>query len=397
MTPNRRLKQARELRGWSQAKVAEHIGTDATTVSRWERGLFSPTPYFREKLCTLFSKNAAELGLLETRDQPQASNESGPSLQSPAPVSSLQASKEWRREDLDAGNIIPPIPPSWPKRADTFTYILQSATHDQQAHLLWEDAYVRALHGQGTEARQLGEASLSAFESVGHLNAMAIREWLNQRGLVPPSPPPASAPPTPLPVRPEQDKRAAKQILRAGGAGIALNLIIVAALLLSGFSFSQLYPTALTSPVAAHASSSEKIEAPAKPSPGLTGNATATPVISVALTPVISSTRIPMVSSDLTVKIVPSYLTPRDCYLEPLGYRCELKLWLATTGQGPFTWHASNTNLLVTFNPANGTSTSGQPSQVIVYIQSSSGEKGQMVFTFTSSTGTSSAIVTWQG
>ena len=53
MTPNRRLKQERELRGWSQAKVAEQIGTDATTVSRWERGLFSPTPYFRERLCTL--------------------------------------------------------------------------------------------------------------------------------------------------------------------------------------------------------------------------------------------------------------------------------------------------------------------------------------------------------
>lgn len=65
-TPNRRLRQARELRGWSQAKVAEQIGTDATTVSRWERGLFSPTPYFREKLCQLFGKNAEELGLLDS-------------------------------------------------------------------------------------------------------------------------------------------------------------------------------------------------------------------------------------------------------------------------------------------------------------------------------------------
>src|SRR5579883_2943169 len=70
MTPNRRLKQERELRGWSQAKVAEQIGTDATTVSRWERGLFSPTPYFRERLCTLFNKNAAELGLLDIEYEP---------------------------------------------------------------------------------------------------------------------------------------------------------------------------------------------------------------------------------------------------------------------------------------------------------------------------------------
>src|SRR5712664_2579036 len=75
MTPNRRLKQARELRGWSQAKVAEQIGTDATTVSRWERGMFFPTPYFRERLCALFEKNAEELGLLEAVvDQPLVSD-----------------------------------------------------------------------------------------------------------------------------------------------------------------------------------------------------------------------------------------------------------------------------------------------------------------------------------
>jgi transcriptional regulator with XRE-family HTH domain len=71
MAQNYRLKQARELRGWSQAKVAELIGTDATTVSRWERGIFSPTPYFREKLCVLFEKNAEELGLLETSQPSQ--------------------------------------------------------------------------------------------------------------------------------------------------------------------------------------------------------------------------------------------------------------------------------------------------------------------------------------
>src|SRR5258708_2266274 len=126
MASNRRLKQVRELRGWSQAKVAEQIGTDATTVSRWERGLFSPTPYFRERLCTLFDKNAEELGLLESASQPWRGDRSDLSLQPPIALPSLHANEGWQKEDLHTETIIPPMPPSWPKRTDTFTYILHS-------------------------------------------------------------------------------------------------------------------------------------------------------------------------------------------------------------------------------------------------------------------------------
>ena len=60
-----RLKYERELRGWSQAKVAEKVGTTPSTVSVWERGRASPSAHFREQLCLLFGKNAYELGLLE--------------------------------------------------------------------------------------------------------------------------------------------------------------------------------------------------------------------------------------------------------------------------------------------------------------------------------------------
>ncbi len=68
---NIRLKRERELRGWSQTKVALELGIDATTVGRWERGLSLPYPHFREKLCTLFGKSVRELGLLgeETEEQ----------------------------------------------------------------------------------------------------------------------------------------------------------------------------------------------------------------------------------------------------------------------------------------------------------------------------------------
>ena len=64
---NQLLKNEREQRGWSQARVAEQIGTDAGTISRWERGITSPTPYFRERLCLLYGKTTQELGLLDEK------------------------------------------------------------------------------------------------------------------------------------------------------------------------------------------------------------------------------------------------------------------------------------------------------------------------------------------
>src|SRR5436309_393049 len=58
------LKQQRRLRGWSQAYVAEMVGSDPKTVSRWEQGKNTPGPYFARQLVDLFGKNAEELGLL---------------------------------------------------------------------------------------------------------------------------------------------------------------------------------------------------------------------------------------------------------------------------------------------------------------------------------------------
>ena len=66
--PNLLLKRERELRGWSQADLAEKVGTTQKIVSRWERGESKPLPYYRQKLVKVFGKDAAELGLIE---QPQ--------------------------------------------------------------------------------------------------------------------------------------------------------------------------------------------------------------------------------------------------------------------------------------------------------------------------------------
>src|SRR6266571_4822027 len=61
--PRQRLSAERLRRRWSQLEVADQLGTTPGNVSRWERGITSPGPYFRTKLCELFGMSAHELGL----------------------------------------------------------------------------------------------------------------------------------------------------------------------------------------------------------------------------------------------------------------------------------------------------------------------------------------------
>ncbi|MBV9711626.1 MAG: helix-turn-helix domain-containing protein, partial [Ktedonobacteraceae bacterium] len=58
-----RLVDARISQHWSQQEVADRIGTTHVNVSRWERGITRPSPYFRRKLSKLFSKDEEELDL----------------------------------------------------------------------------------------------------------------------------------------------------------------------------------------------------------------------------------------------------------------------------------------------------------------------------------------------
>ncbi len=60
-----KLRRERKLHGWSQADVAEKIGSDTKTIRRWESGQTFPSPYFRQKLMVLFEKSADELGLID--------------------------------------------------------------------------------------------------------------------------------------------------------------------------------------------------------------------------------------------------------------------------------------------------------------------------------------------
>lgn len=60
-----RLRYERQRRGWSQAYIAERLGSDTKSVGRWERGEVFPSPYHRYRLLELFESNAQEMGLIE--------------------------------------------------------------------------------------------------------------------------------------------------------------------------------------------------------------------------------------------------------------------------------------------------------------------------------------------
>jgi tetratricopeptide (TPR) repeat protein/transcriptional regulator with XRE-family HTH domain len=88
--PNLRLKEVRELRGWSQKYVADQIGADNYYLSRWEHGTASPSPYYRRKLCLLFGMDAKELGLLREEITEDAALPIQQSGSSPASSESLR-------------------------------------------------------------------------------------------------------------------------------------------------------------------------------------------------------------------------------------------------------------------------------------------------------------------
>lgn len=83
--PNTRLRRAREERGWSQKELVEYLfaaceneptvpAISEDTISRWERGIHTPSFFWRRKLSACFDKSPEELGLLKINNEQSADN-----------------------------------------------------------------------------------------------------------------------------------------------------------------------------------------------------------------------------------------------------------------------------------------------------------------------------------
>lgn len=95
------LRQQRELRGWSQSDVAWRLnelsdpeeeqargsgsrqgGATIDMIRTWERGIHTPSPFYRRRLCLLFNCSAVELGFIKAPPYALSpSNQLEPTLQ----------------------------------------------------------------------------------------------------------------------------------------------------------------------------------------------------------------------------------------------------------------------------------------------------------------------------
>lgn len=81
---NQALKRAREHKGWTQAELAEKIGSTPLTVYRWERRRSIPSLHFRRKLCDVLETTPEQLDLLPAQEQQLASPDLSAPLSPPS-------------------------------------------------------------------------------------------------------------------------------------------------------------------------------------------------------------------------------------------------------------------------------------------------------------------------
>jgi transcriptional regulator with XRE-family HTH domain len=95
----RRLADRRKALGLSQESLADQLGIDRTTASRWERGETEPCPYIRPKLCQVLQVTADELNDLLTLHR--ESEGTSPSLPSAPVVTGRIMSQPVRTGETD--------------------------------------------------------------------------------------------------------------------------------------------------------------------------------------------------------------------------------------------------------------------------------------------------------
>src|SRR5690348_3049394 len=114
MQPRTKLIEARLQRHLSQQQLAERIGTNYVNVSRWERGITRPGPYFRRKLSHLFGKTEEELDLALGSDEvfagssPSPTNAALDTAVSPVPGESVPAPSPSSEAIYDPSIPLPP-------------------------------------------------------------------------------------------------------------------------------------------------------------------------------------------------------------------------------------------------------------------------------------------------
>ena len=186
---NTALYTQRKLRGWSQAKLAELIGASEEMISKWERGKKRTSPYYQEKLCELFGKNAEELGFLGSGIDDhsnlipvQGATDREPMFHRTLDASQFMSSKFTR---IDQETLV-----HFATLTETCMNLSEGSQLEIAEHILWSYLpKVEAITQQSSEYQKqaAGIASqgyLIAASLVGHHNDLQARQRFSEQALI---------------------------------------------------------------------------------------------------------------------------------------------------------------------------------------------------------------------
>lgn len=135
------LRHERELRGWSQADLAEKVRCDTKTVGRWENGESLPRPHHRRLLCEAFGKNAEELGLVHNDNGSYHGQETATSSEAPStqfqPLDIDSVLRQLKQADDNIYTFI--FRQSWERLSSTAQLILIYIGKSVATTVSWEE------------------------------------------------------------------------------------------------------------------------------------------------------------------------------------------------------------------------------------------------------------------
>jgi transcriptional regulator with XRE-family HTH domain len=169
--PNERLKQQRELKGWSQAKLAEEVGTTQKIVSRWESGVSKPQPYYREKLIELFGMNAKELGLLDNDILPDEDDrEANPPLEilNEQDAGSTSSSNNQRIQIVISTDI-PAVTLHIHQQA-----LIHASAHSVSNDMITEETQISPMLGRDDSEREMNRKRREFFKFLGIASSILL-------------------------------------------------------------------------------------------------------------------------------------------------------------------------------------------------------------------------------
>jgi len=105
-------KSFRVAQGYTQKRLAELIGADATSVSRWERGRDLPSPLFQERL--------TELIRIASNDVPPPAASASDNADWPSLIKKLRKCRKWSQTHLsEILGVDPTTISRWERGRDT--------------------------------------------------------------------------------------------------------------------------------------------------------------------------------------------------------------------------------------------------------------------------------------